>query len=122
MWKAQKQAVSNILVPPPNPDLPSNPNNPTQQSAPIQNPLSVVTSIIHNTNDAPSLEEEMAAIVTPKVAKCQCLTNNDCGNAINKFAEKSSVCYSAFLHYFENKAKRSFLLQLLNKLEKGAAV
>ncbi len=91
MWKAQKQAVSNILVPPPNPDLPSNPNKPTQQSAPIQNPLSVVTSIIHNTNDAPSLEEEMAAIVTPKVAKRQHLMNNDCGDAINKFAEKSSV-------------------------------
>jgi hypothetical protein len=82
----------------------------------------MVTSVINNTNEAPSLEEEMAAIVTPKVAKCQCLTNNDCGNAVNKFAEKSSVFYSAFLHYFENKAKadnRSFLLQLLNKLEKG---
>jgi hypothetical protein len=36
----------------------------------------------------PSLEEEMAAIVTPEVAKRQCLTNNDCGDAINKFAEK----------------------------------
>ena len=30
MWKAQKQAVSNILVPPPNPDLPSASSNPTQ--------------------------------------------------------------------------------------------
>jgi hypothetical protein len=27
MWKAQKQAVSNILVPIPNPDLPSAPHN-----------------------------------------------------------------------------------------------
>jgi len=122
MWKAQKQAVSNILVPPPNPDLPSASSNPTQQSAPVRNPLSVVTGVINNTNDAPSLEEEMAAIVTPKVAKRQRLTNNDCGDAINKFAEKSSVFYSAFSNYFENKAKadnRSFLLQLLDKLEKG---
>jgi SET domain-containing protein len=82
----------------------------------------VVTGLINNTNDAPSLEEEMAAIVTPKVAKRQCLTNNDCGDVINKFAEKSSVFYSAFSNYFENKAKadnRSFLLQLLDKLEKG---
>jgi len=62
MWKAQKQAVSNILVPPPNPDLPSAPSNPTKQSAPVRNPLSVVTGIINNNNDAPSLEEEMAAI------------------------------------------------------------
>jgi len=82
----------------------------------------VVTSIIHNTNDDPSLEEEMAAIVTPKVAKHQRLMNNDCSDAINKFTEKSSVFYSAFSNYFENKAKadnRSFLLQLLDKLEKG---
>jgi hypothetical protein len=35
MWKVQKQAVSNILVPPPHPYLPSDPNNPTQQSAPV---------------------------------------------------------------------------------------
>jgi hypothetical protein len=111
MWKAQKQAVSNILVPPPNPDLPSASSNPTQKSAPVRNPLSVVTGVINNTNDAPSLEEEMER-----------LTNNDCGDAINKFAEKSSVFYSAFSSYFENKAKadnRSFLLQLLDKLEKG---
>ncbi len=122
MWKAQKQAVSNILVPPPNPDLPSAPNNPTQQSAPIRNPLSVVTSVISNTNDTPSLEEERATIVTLKVANGQRLTNNDCGNAINKLTEKSSVFYSAFSNYFENKAKAdncSFLLQLLDKLEKG---
>jgi hypothetical protein len=122
MWKAQKQAVSNILVPSPNLDLPSDPNNPTQQSAPVRNPLSMVTGPINNTNDAPSLEEEMAAIATPKVAKRQCLTNSDCGNAINKFTEKSSVFYSAFSNYFESKAKAdncSFLLQLLDKLEKG---
>jgi hypothetical protein len=54
----------------------------------------VVTSINNNTNDAPSLAEEMAAIVTPKVAKHQHLMNSDCGNEINKFAEKSSVFYS----------------------------
>jgi hypothetical protein len=47
----------------------------------------------------------MAAIVTPKVAKRQRLTNNDCGDAINKFAEKSSVVYSAFSNYFETKQK-----------------
>jgi hypothetical protein len=44
------------------------------------------------------------------------------GNAINMFAEKSSMFYSAFSNYFENKAKAdncSFLLQLLDKLEKG---
>jgi hypothetical protein len=35
MWKGQKQAVSNILVPPPNPDLSSDPDNPTQQFAPV---------------------------------------------------------------------------------------
>jgi hypothetical protein len=55
----------------------------------------------------------MAAIVTPKVAKHQYLTNNDCRDTINKFAEKSSVFYSAFSNYFENKAKadsHSFLL------------
>jgi hypothetical protein len=73
----------------------------------------VDTGVINNTNDAPSVE--MAAIVTPKVAKRQCLMNNDCGDAINKFAEKSSVFYSVFSNYFENKAKadnRSFLIQL----------
>jgi len=82
----------------------------------------MVTSIILNTYDAPSLEEQMAAIVTPKVAKRQGLTNNDFGDAINKFTEKSSLFYSAFSNYFENKAKadnRSLLLQLLDKLEKG---
>jgi hypothetical protein len=35
MWKAQKQAVSNILVPPPNLDLPTDPNNLTLQSKPV---------------------------------------------------------------------------------------
>jgi hypothetical protein len=47
--------------------------------------------------------------------------NNDCGDAINKFTEKSSVFYSAFSIYIENKAKadnRRFLLQLLDKLER----
>jgi len=61
----------------------------------------------------------MAAIVTPEVAKRQCLMNNDCGDTINKFTEKTSVFYSAFSNYLENKAKadnRSFLLQLLDKL------
>jgi hypothetical protein len=82
----------------------------------------MVTSIINNTNDAPSLEEQMAAIVTPKVAKCQRLTDNDFSDAINKFTEKSSLFYSDFSNYFENKAKAdhpSLLLELLDKLEKG---
>jgi hypothetical protein len=64
----------------------------------------------------------MAAIVTLKVAKRQCLTDNDFGDAISKFAEKSSGFSNTFSSYFENKAKadnRSFLLQLLDKLEKG---
>jgi hypothetical protein len=82
MWKEQKKAVSNILVPPPPPDVPS---HHTQQSATVRNPLSVVIGVAKTTNDVPSLEEEMAAIVTPKVAKHQRLTNNDCGDAINKF-------------------------------------
>ncbi len=109
-------------MPPPNLDLPSDPNNPMQQSAPVQNPLSMITGIINNTNEVPSLDEEMAANVTLKVAKRQHLNKNDCSNAINKFAEKSSGFYSTFSTYFENKAKadnRSFLLQLLDKLEKG---
>jgi hypothetical protein len=119
MWKAQKKAVSNILVPPPPPDVPS---HHTQQHATVRDPLSVVTGVANTTNDVPSLEEEMAAIVTPKVAKRQRLTNNDCGDAINKFAEKTAGFYNSFSTYVENKAKadsRSFLLQLLDKLERG---
>jgi hypothetical protein len=72
--------------------------------------------------NVPSLEEEMTAVVTPKMLKRQRLTNNDCGDAINKFAEKSAGFYSSFSSYVENRAKadnRSFLLQLLDKLEKG---
>jgi hypothetical protein len=42
LWKAQKKAMSNILVPPPPPDVPS---HQTQQSATIRNPLSVVTDV-----------------------------------------------------------------------------
>jgi hypothetical protein len=48
--------------------------------------------------------------------------NNDCSNAINKFADKTAGFYSSFSTYGENKAKadnRSFLLQLLDKLERG---
>jgi hypothetical protein len=81
----------------------------------------VVTGIINDNNEVPTLEEEMAAIVAPNIAKHQHLTKSDCGDAINKFAEKSTEFYSAFSSYFENKAKadnRSFLLQLEDKLEK----
>ena len=122
LWKAQKKAVSNILVPPPPTDLPSDLAPQTQQSAAVRNPLSVLTGVVNNNNNVPTLDEEMATIVTPKVAKRQRLTNNDCGDAISKFAEKSSGFYSTFSSYVESKAKaenRSFLLQLLDKLEKG---
>jgi hypothetical protein len=87
-----------------------------QPSATIRNPLSVVTGVVNNNKEVPSLDKDLAAIVTPNVAKRQYLINNDCGDAINKFAEKTSVYYSAFSTYVKNKAKadnRSFLLQLL---------
>jgi hypothetical protein len=77
---------------------------------------------VPNNNNVPSLEEEMTAVVTPKILKRQQLMNNDCGNAINKFTEKSAGFYISFSTYVENKAKavnRSFLLQLLDKLERG---
>ena len=70
MWKTQKKAVSNILVPPPSPDVPTDPNDQTQQSATDQNPVSMVTGVINNNIEVPSLDEEMAATVTSKVAKC----------------------------------------------------
>jgi len=76
--------VSNIFVPPSKSDLPSDAKN-----------LSVVTGVINKTNNIPSLEDEMAAIVTPKVKKHQLLMNNDCSNAINKLTEKSSGFYCA---------------------------
>jgi hypothetical protein len=122
LWKAQKKTVSNILVPPPPPDVPSEivPVSNTQQYAAVRNPLSVLTGNI--ANNVPALEEEMTAVVTPKMLKRQRLTNNDCGDAISKFAEKSAGFYSSFSSYVENRAKadnRSFLLQLLDKLERG---
>jgi hypothetical protein len=63
----------------------------------------------------------MTAVVTPKMLKRKQLTNNDCGDAISKFAKKSAGFYSSCSTYVENKAKadnRSFLLQLLDKLER----
>jgi hypothetical protein len=122
LWKAQKKMVSNILVPPPPPDVPSDlvPVPHTQQYAVILNLLSALTGNVMNS--VPALEEEMTAVVTPKMLKRQHLTNNDCGNAIMKFAEKSAGFYSSFSSYVENRAKadkRSFLLQLLDKLERG---
>ncbi len=90
LWKAQKKTVSNILVPSPPLDVPSDlvhvPQ--TQQYAAIQNPLSALSGNI--VNNMSSLEEEMTAAVTPKMLKRQCLTIFDCGDAINKFTEKSS--------------------------------
>ncbi len=118
-------AGDRLAVPPPPPVLPSDLAPQMQQSAAVRNPLSVLTGVVNNNNNnnVPTLDEEMTdAIVTPKVAKHQRLTNNDCGDAISKFAEKSSGFYSTFFSYVENKAKaenRSFLLQLRDKLEKG---
>jgi len=53
----------------------------------------MVTGIINNTKDAPTLEEEMAAIVTPNVSKHQYLTKNNCGDAVQKFTEKI-LCFT----------------------------
>jgi hypothetical protein len=78
--KAQKKSVLNILVPPPPHDVPSDLVE-TQQSAAIRNTLSVLSGNI--TGNVLSLEEEMTAVVTPKMLKRQLLTNNDCGDAIN---------------------------------------
>jgi hypothetical protein len=101
------------------PDVPSDLVE-TQQSAAVQNTLSTLSGNL--TGNVPSLEEEMTAVVTPKMLKRQQLTNNDCGDALNKFAKKIAGFYSSFSTYVENRAKvdnRSFLLQLLDKLERG---
>jgi hypothetical protein len=68
LWKAQKKSVSNILVPPPPPDVPSDLVD-TQQYAAIQNPPSALTGNVEN--NVPSLEEEMTAVVTPMIAAMQ---------------------------------------------------
>lgn len=62
LWKAQNKAVSSILVHPHPPDLLSDFVPQMQQSAAIQDPLSVLTGVITNNNDVHSLDEEMAAI------------------------------------------------------------
>jgi hypothetical protein len=67
------------------------------------------------------LDDEVTAIVTSS-SKRQRLTNNDCGDAISKFVASSSELFGSFSTYVENKAKadnRTFLMQLLDKLEKG---
>jgi len=64
----------------------------------------------------------MTAVVTPKMLKRQRLLNKNCGDAINKFTDKTVGFYSIFSTYVENKAKadnHSFLLQPLDKLESG---
>jgi hypothetical protein len=117
--KARKVTVSIILVPLPPPDeIVSQ----TQQSAAVKNPLSMLTGNVATNNNAPSLEEEMTAVVTPKMLKRQHLMSNDCGNEVNKFVDKTVGFYSSFSTYVRNKAKAnncSFLLQLLDKLERG---
>ncbi len=57
---------------------------------------------VTNNNNVPSLEEEMTAVVTLKMLKRQHLTNNDCGNASSKFAEKTAGFYSSFSTDVEN--------------------
>jgi hypothetical protein len=117
LMKSLKKSASNILVPLPPPDLPS---LGTQQSTAVRNPLSVLTGNIPN--NVPNLDEELALAITPRMAKRQRLTNNDCGDAIGKFVEKSGDLFATFSTFVENKAKadnRSLLLQLLDKLEKG---
>jgi hypothetical protein len=84
--------------------------------------MGMLAGTVPNNNNVPNLEEGMTAVVTPKMLNRQCLTNNDCGDAINKFTDKSAGFHSSFSTYVENKAKadnRSFLLQLLDKLERG---
>jgi hypothetical protein len=53
MWKTQKKAVLNILVPPPLPDVPS---DHTQQFSPIRNHLNIVAGVVNNNNKVPSLD------------------------------------------------------------------
>jgi hypothetical protein len=77
----------------------------------------MLTGSVTNNNNVPSLEEEITAVVTPKMLKRQRHTNNDCSDAVSKFADKTAAFYSSFSTYVENKAKadsRSFLLQLLD--------
>jgi hypothetical protein len=65
-------------------------DNQMQQSATVRNPLSAVNGVINNNNNkVPFLDSEMAAIVTLKVAERRRLTNNNCGDAINKFTEQN---------------------------------
>jgi hypothetical protein len=129
LWKAQKKAVSNILVPPPRPDLSEEVAvvSATQQLAAVRNPFSVLTGNVPQ--DAPSLEEEMAEKVTPRILKKQRLQNNDCAEAINSFNASNDKFFATFSAFVDNKAQadreavkennRGFILQLLDKLEKG---
>jgi hypothetical protein len=120
LLKVRKITVSKILVPPP--DVSLEIVNQTQRSAAIQNPLSMLMGNFATNNNVPSLEEEMTVIFTPKMLKRQHLMNNDCGNAKNKFRDKATGFYSSLSSYVESKAKAdncSFLLQLLDKLERG---
>ncbi len=65
LLKAAKKSTSNLLVPPPMPDLPM---EVTQQSAAACNPLSVLTGAIPNNNE-PNLDDELTAIVTSSSKK-----------------------------------------------------
>jgi hypothetical protein len=100
LMKVLKKSASNILVPPPPPDLPC---LGTQQSSAIRNPLSMLTGNVPN--NMPNFDEEVALAITPRVAKRQWLTNNDCGAAIGKFVEKSGNHFATFSTFVENKAK-----------------
>jgi hypothetical protein len=52
--KARYFSVSNILVPPPHPDVPSEIVSQTQQSAAVQNPLSILMGNVTNNNNCSS--------------------------------------------------------------------
>ncbi len=81
IWKAQKKAVLNALVPLPQPDIPVQCVR-TQQSAAPCNPLSMLSGNIPN---MPYLEEEMAEIVYQKPPMKQHLANNNVADVINTF-------------------------------------
>jgi hypothetical protein len=92
----------------------------TQQSTATRNPLSVLTGAIPN-NNVPNLDDEVMAIFT-STSKRQQFTNNYCGDVISKFVAYSKDFFGSFSIYVENKAKADiclFLMQLLDKLEKG---
>ncbi len=70
LLKVVKKSTSNLLVPPPRPDLPCNFVGVTQQSAATCNPLSMLTGAITNNNE-PYLDDKEMAIVTSSFKRQQ---------------------------------------------------